>query len=555
MIFYFVLLGFIRRCSRILTSFIYKKVKRLLVKSALKYFIVFSFIQLQSHYLILGQCNNGGDKAYEKLDRNFIEKCRVLGDSGQYDKQLQCSLKAVEETEKIQKKYRCFSNKAHFALSDAYYNLGNLQEALNSALKAFQFCETFNRDNCNCMSESKMRIGQAYEDMGQDTTAKKIYLEALELCEMDGAKLMEAMVLMTLGDLERSQGLFEEALIKFDMAENLIQFYGPKLEFSQRVLGRCNYNRGLIFFEQGKCESAFQKFEVAKNQSKMVHDRKNIAKCSLAIAKIHQIKSDFENALLNYQEAITISTIMKFDDIFVDSNAGIARIYTIQGKDEEAKAIAWESFKVAKESKNKVGMCNLYNIDARNMAVLFAEDSTKYKDNLFQAKTALTMAQQNAYKFGVAEAYINIAYYYLEKRDYRKVRKYSNEAFLIADSMGYTNLVVDALINLGDVCFRMQNDKDSALYYYNLALNRAMNGSFMICGEYKEGQVNSYIRMGDLFTKKHQHDIAYEKYAAARRIAIEISYKQGQVIAEKSLEVKKDGIPSINPEKKRLKRE
>ena len=205
-------------------------------------------------------------------------------------------------------------------------------------------------------------------------------------------------------------------------------------------------------------------------------------------------------------------------------------------------------------NKNKVGMCNLYNIDARNRTLLFAEDSTEYKDNLFQSKTALTMAQQNSYKSGIAEACINIAYYYLEKRDYRKVRKYSNEALLIADSLGYTNLVVDALINLGDVCFRMQNDKDSAFYYYNLALTKAMNGSFMICGEYKEGQVNAYLRIGDLYSKKHQQDLAYEQYAAARRIAIEISYKHGQEIAEKSLEVKKDGIPALNPKKKKYKR-
>lgn len=517
------------------------------------YFILFILIIIQCQYssFLLGQCNNGGDKAYEKLNSNLIEKCRIFGDSGNYEKQLQFALKAVEETEKIQKRYKCFSNRAHFALSDAYYNLGNLQLALNSALDAFAFCETFNRDNCNCMSESKMRIGQAYEDMGQDTTAKKIYLEALELCEMDGAKLMEAMVLMTLGDLERSQGLFESALTKFDMAENLIQFYGPKLEFSQRILGRCNYNRGLIFLEQGKCESAFQKFESAKNQSKMVHDRKITAKSALGIAKIYLIKSDFENALLNYHEAQKISSIMKFSDVWVDANIGLARIYSVQGNDKEAIVVSESTIIEAKANRNKKGMCDMYNTDARNRTILFVEDSAEYKDNLFQAKTALSLAQQIGYKAGIAEAYLNIAYYYKEKKDYRKVRKYSKEALAIADSIGYTNLICDAFINLGDVSFKMQNDKDSAMYYYKKALDKSSNGSFMICGEYKEGQVNAYLRMGDLFSKKHQHDLAYEQYAAARRIAIEISYKIGLEKAEKCLEVKKDGIPALKKEKKK----
>lgn len=511
-------------------------------------------IALLHGIITFGQCNNGGDKAYEKLDKNLIAKCRVFGDSGKYDKQLSYALKAVEETERIQKKWNCFSNKAHFALSDAYYNLGNMQLALQSALDAFQFCEEFNRDDCNCMSQSKMRIGQAYEDMGQDTIAKKSYLEALELCEMDGAKLMEAMVLMTLGDLERSQGLFEEALTKFDMAENLIQFYGPKLDFSQRVLGRCNYNRGLIFLEQGKCEAAFQKFETAKKESEMVHDRKTIARSTLEIAKIYIIKSDFENALLNYQEARKISAVMKFNDLLVDSNIGIAKINCLQGYNEEAMIISDETISIAKKNKNKKGMCDLYNTDARYSAVLFLEDSTEYKDNLFQAKTALSLAQQIGYAAGVAEAYINIAYYYKDKKDYIKVRKYSRDALEIADSIGYNNLVCDALINLGDVSFKMNNDKDSALYYYSLALNKSSSGSFLACGEYKEGQVNAYLRIGDIFSKKHQNDLAYEKYAAARRIALEIDFVRGLEIAEKNLEVKKDGIPAINPEKKRLKK-
>lgn len=494
---------------------------------------------------VSGQCVPKAIAAYNEVTKT-IERASEYGKNGEYDKQLDLCMKAVEQTKRIQEKYDCFWPNAHLALSDVYYNKGELDNALSAAAAALDFCKKFNMDNCDCMSKSQMKIASAYEEQDRDSLAKNTYLEALALCELDGSGFKEAFLLLGLGDLARNAGNYEDALSKYSRAENIVTRVSSVEDQSQRILARCNYSRGYVLFQQGDCEQAKDKLRLALSEAETSHDQKTIAKCNFLIGRILHNESEYKGALENYSKAISISNRMKYKMILVDAENGKGDIFTIQGLADSAKYYTAKSYYTAKEVNYRIGMCTALNTDAENRIELFKVDSIEHVDILFQAQVAVAYAEQENYKVGIVDGYNNYSTYFEKIKNYPEARKYAKIAFKISNEIGYSAGIVDALNNLGDVCYKLEYNKDSALYYYRKAADIASLGYFKNCGKYKVGEVESFNKIGDILKKMGKKTLAGDEYTKAYVISQEINYQDGLDKAKRVLKLPKNGIPAVN---------
>lgn len=500
--------------------------------------------------LIVAQCEPKAIKAYNEVSKT-IDAATAEGKNGPTERQLNLCKKAVDQTRKIQDKYNCFWPNAHLALSDVYYNMGELEKALLSAREALQFCTQFEMDNCDCMSKAQMKMASAYEDMDEDSIAKNIYLKALALCEVDGTGFKEAFLLLGLGDLAMKSGEYQDALSKYNEAEHIVRSVSSSVDESQRILARCNFSRGFVLFQQGECEQAKDKLRIALSEAETAHDLKTIAKCHYLLGRILHNESEYKSALDYYSKAISISTRMKFKVIMVDALNGKGDIYTVRGIADSAIYYTSKAYQTAKEVNYKKGMCIALNIDSKNKIELIRVDTIKHVDGLFQAQTAVAYAEQENYQIGIADGYNNYSLYFIRNKKYPEARKYANVALIISNKIGYSAGAAEALNNLGDVCFKLDFNRDSALYYYHKSMDRASSGYFKSCGKYKVGQVDSYNKIGDILKKMGKKTLAADEYTHAYIISQEILYQDGLLKAGKVLTLKKLGMPNAEPTPKK----
>lgn len=500
---------------------------------------------------LLGQnCVPQAEIGYKEVD-DLVQESENYSKNGDYLKQKKYATKAVLLSQKLEKKYNCYNPKAYWALSDACSDNGDYPGALKYAKDAYQFCENFKIDNCDCKSTSQMKIGSALLAMDNDSLAIIEFKKALQLCQKDGDKSQEAIILLSLGDLEKNNNKFDEAINNYKKAIEIIHVFGDQYIFSQFILGRCYFSHGSILLELGHCDDALSKLLSALQLSSAVYDRKTMANCYIKIARIYDINAKYSESINYYFEAIKISKQMNFQTITVDCYNYLANINTSQGNNKEAAINASYAYQEAKKIKYKKGVVDAYNVDAWNNEELFKDSSQVVIDILTQAKSALANAKDIKYYVGIADAYNNIETYYENKREYKLAKKYAKLALNLADSIGYSLVSADALNDLADI-YLHEKKIDSAMIYYNLALVKSLDGSHKTCGVYKEGIVDSYIGLGNTYYRKHQKDKAYENYYHAIETAKEISYRDGICIAENGIRII-NGLQPLNCKTKNSK--
>ena len=512
----------------------------------MKLFFIFLFFYLSTitnNTIAQGGCNDAAMKRYEEI-KDLSTKAKKAGNDGDYDLQLQLAKKAVEISLEIKEKYKCYNIVGYWALTDAYLNIGNFNEASKNAQASLTFCEDFKESGCSIKSKTLMKIGGCYSAMGNDSLALKEFKKALDICKDEfGQKLMEAYILQATGTLELKSKNLNSAMDKLTKAENIIREVGATNDFSQQILGRCYASIGIILYKSGKCDDALPKLLTGLQIAKDVYDNKTTAICNYHIARIYDNKANYSEALDNYKEAIVISKKMGDTTLIVDTYNFMGSIYTSKGMDDIASETISQSFKLAKINGYKKGMVDSYNIDAWNNKELFIDSNMIAIDILSQAQNALTMAKDIGYKEGIAEAYNNLETYYENKKDYRLAHQYAQLALSLADSIGYTMVVADALNDLGDIYFKTTVKADSAIYYYNLSIEKAKLGSYNDCGTYKEGIADSYNKIGNVYLKKKKIYNASENFYHALEIAKEIEYAEGKKVALEGINVVKGKLP------------
>lgn len=278
----------------------------------------------------------------------LVEKANTAGNVGHYETEKKHAQEAVDLTLKLQKKYNCFSPGAFWKLSEAYTHIGDYQAALKNATKAYQLCETFKFSECWNLSISAMKIGNIHLAMGNDSLAMIEYQNGLDICR-NGNKVVQAFLLLSLGDVASEKGNNTEAMKNISEAESIAHLIGDKYDISQVILGRCYCSTGIILLRQGNCDEALAKFLAALQLSESVFDRKIISTCYYNVARIYDIKGRYSDALTNYSDAVKVSLQMGYNDIVANSYIYMAQINFCQGQREAAMKYVSDELDLAKK--------------------------------------------------------------------------------------------------------------------------------------------------------------------------------------------------------------
>jgi tetratricopeptide (TPR) repeat protein len=508
--------------------------------------LLFVTILTFSPKLGFSQCDPIALEQYKKV-YDLVNKSNECGKNGDYKKQLKLAKEAAEISEKIEQSvYKCYSAVAWKALTEVYLNLGDFNNAMKNAGKYSSFCDKFRKDDCKCKADSQLKTGLTYSAMGNDSLALLEYKKALDICKNEqDQKLMEALILQITAATETKNGKLNEALNKLTEAENLVHEVGDTYDFSQLILGRCYTSKGIILYLQSNCDDALPKLLTGLELSHDEFDHKTSALCYYYIGRIYDHKAKYTEALSNYQDAIFLASKMGDTVLTVDAYNFTGSIFTSKGMNKEASDTISKSFKLAKSYGYKKGMADALNIDAWNKFKLISDSLIVGDDIISQAKTALALSKDINYNEGIAEAYNNIETYYENLKDYKMAKKYALLALKTADSIGYIMVVADAYNDLGDILFKNNAHMDSTLKYYNISIEKSEHGSYNYCGQYNEGRVDSYNKIGNVYLKRKQKDKALEHFYRARIIAFEIEYKEGYDIACYNIESLTNKKPKI----------
>ncbi|HWY34917.1 MAG TPA: hypothetical protein VNX68_09735, partial [Nitrosopumilaceae archaeon] len=186
---------------------------------------VFLFLIFTTNSFAQNACVPEAEEAYKKVYA-LVDKAKSFSKNGDYVQEKKYAQEAVNLSQNIQEKYKCFSPVAYWELSNACSNLSDFAGALKYATNADQFCETFKMIGCQCKSTSTFKIGTIYLAMGNDSMAVLEYKKAFDLCEKDGNKYMEAFILQSKGDIDKKNNNIELALNEYSTAEEIVRSIG-----------------------------------------------------------------------------------------------------------------------------------------------------------------------------------------------------------------------------------------------------------------------------------------------------------------------------------------
>ena len=190
-------------------------------------------------------------------------------------------------------------------------------------------------------------------------------------------------------------------------------------------------------------------------------------------------------------------------------NIGITNYY--QGKYLEALENYRQSLKIFTETKDYVGISNIYN----NIGVGYYDqgDETNALENYLQA---LKYGELSGDKLRILTALNNVGGVYNQRvNTHEKALEYYLKALPICEELN-KNIELGAIsVNIGSIYFD-ENEDTKAMLYFNKALKAYGNA---------EGSLNAYNAIGKLYSREKKFDVALKNHNQALVLAKKLNVK------------------------------
>jgi signal transduction histidine kinase/Tfp pilus assembly protein PilF len=215
-------------------------------------------------------------------------------------------------------------------------------------------------------------------------------------------------------------------------------------------------------------------------------------------------------------EAIELGKKLNFERGVGRAYSKLAITYHIRGNHERA----FENYQNALESYTKIddklGVAKIFN----NLGILFL-DQSNYEKSLEYYLNALRVFEQKGIKISSAGVLNNIGEIYEKLGNQDKAFEYFNKSFEIYNGLtGYAREKAHVLINIGRINFT-KNDSNSALNYYQQALNISLN----LNDKYYIAVCKTNI--GEIYFKKNNFSKALDYYNESLVLLEDIGDKDG----------------------------
>ncbi len=192
--------------------------------------------------------------------------------------------------------------------------------------------------------KSKIHLGRAYADKGENVTALKHYQQGLVKAEAINNKLLIAHLFKNIGALYISWKKFDDALNYYERAEKLAQEL-----HEEELVADCQNNKGTVYEQQFKYEKALAAYKNALNAYTKKHIPAKISMALSNIAIVYKYQKNY-NASLQYNlKALNLS--IKNEDKWITAATynNIGSLYSEMGDYKKAMIYCGKSIDLAKQ--------------------------------------------------------------------------------------------------------------------------------------------------------------------------------------------------------------
>jgi len=325
------------------------------------------FLKILIVLLVVSRISYGKNKTIDsllqslknsKIDTCSINTLNLLSHhsylEGDYDNELKYAKQAFEMAKKNNWKRGKAISLTN--IGDAFDNLGNFPESLNSYYDALKIYEDIN--NKKGVGISYGNIGTIYEVQGEYTKALDYYIKSHQILEELGDKNQIAIILSNIGNVYMAQGNFLKALEHYFKGLKIVEEQGTKRNIIASLV-----NIGNVYYEKGDENKALEYYLRALSISEEIKETTYTAILLGNIGAVYADLNNNERALDYYFKALNLNIELGRKGGQSSNLSNIGNIYKKQHNYEKALDYYFKSLKIDEElgRKNSIAI-NLTHI-------------------------------------------------------------------------------------------------------------------------------------------------------------------------------------------------
>ena len=239
----------------------------------------------------------------------------------------------------------------------------------------------------------------------------------------------------------------------------------------------------------------------------------NLVSARLLLGSTYRDLSDYDNALLIYNNARNISEKLSDKRSVVDSNEKIASVFWMTGELDSILSIHKNSYRISKEINNRHYMSE--SLDNIGWSYL---RKGNYDSTIIYFEKALKIMKELDNKEGIGRAYSSMGTAYNFLGDYEKSVEFRNESLEIYKEIGDDGQLSNSYMMLG-WHYNQRSDHENAIQNFERALEMAKES------EDKVSIQNIYYNMAYSYTIKEDYKSALKLYNNSIQMAEDIGRK------------------------------
>jgi len=259
-------------------------------------------------------------------------------------------------------------------------------------------------------------------------------------------------------------------------------------------------------------ESTLQYAQQALTLSRTNSYSKGELRSLIALGEIYSDRTEFKIAMDYVMEAKLLAEQLEDKKLLSHALYYMGKIYTSLGNYEKSSELYYECLQLSEQMKDQET-----EVMALNSIGVVYHNQNNFDKALEYYYKALTIAREIDYKKGIARGLNNVAAMYGYQEKYTKFVKILREAIALNLEQGDLNMVGINYFNLG-YYFQVQEEYDSALYYFNSALDiyQRLNNTSSITSA-KIFLAEFYLQTGQLKESKTYALESLEEGRASKR--------------------------------------
>jgi len=388
---------------------------------------------------------------------------------------------------------------------------GNYEKSIEFFRKALSLAQK-NNDKKE-RTESLIKLGVLYWNIGELDSSLKIYKEALALA--DKTKLIKKKEgilnyiqiydLYQIGKDYRFQGKHQKSIENFEKAIALAR----KIKSEEHEV-KCLRQLSVTHSELNDIDKLFSLNKLALEIAQRLNHKKEEGRCLYNIGLYYGAIDDYSQALQHYEEALRIARILKDynDESYCLTN--ISDIYINVGNYDKALEYLKEVLRIDQQLEEETYVA----IDLNNIGVTYQKKALHSDniDDLYNAleyfEDSLKIARKTQNGEIEIQALNNIGMVYKDLRNYPEALKYFKFGLEKAENFRNVEEIANILINIGSLYSKQENYELSIKYF-----QKAIDTASGIKGE--KILWEAYFEIANAYMKQNNYHKSLECYKKA----------------------------------------